>query len=172
MPTPLLLALVAVTSLGLFAPSSQAQDSNPQYGIKFDNPPTGSNIRREAVSGSKVPINRTYAQLSQTERELVRNWYEAMPATDEPPFPAEGLKPLLDAIRKVQARLLVSGELFLIASVDSTGTVTEVKAIGSPSPEMVKFAASLLLLTKFKPGYCGGQPCRMEFPMRQVFRVE
>ena len=161
-----------VIALGVVAASALAQDAKPQYGIKFDQPDAGSMIRREAVRGSSIPINRTYAQLSQAEREQVRGWYEAMPPTDEPPFPTDGLKPILDALRKAQAKLLVTGELFLVASVDSSGAVIEVKAIGSPSPEMVKFAASVLLFTKFKPAVCGGLPCRMEFPLHQTFLVQ
>jgi hypothetical protein len=47
--------------------------------------------------------------------------------------------------------------------------LSEVKAIGSPSPEMTQFAASVLLLTKFKPAICGGQPCKMDYPFRFAF---
>ncbi|MFN7547479.1 MAG: hypothetical protein ACK5U3_08380 [Pseudomonadota bacterium] len=163
---------VSAVVLGMLATPAQGKSDTPQYGIKSDTPPTGSMIRREVVSGSRIPINRPYEKLTEAEREQVRSWYESMPATDEPPFPREGLMPILDALRKAQERLLVTGELFLIASVDSTGTVTRVRAIGSPSREMVKFAASVLLLTKFKPALCGGSPCAMEFPLSQRFQVE
>lgn len=163
---------VLAVALGVLAPPAQGQSDTPEYGIKFDRPRTGSMIRRDAVSGSSIPINRPYEGLTEAERERVRGWYESMPVTEEPPFPREGLKPILDALLKAQQRLLVTGDLFLIASVDPTGTVTSVKAIGSPSPEMVKFAASVLLLTKFKPAVCDGSPCAMEFPLRQSFRVE
>ncbi|GCL62554.1 hypothetical protein AQPW35_16350 [Rubrivivax pictus] len=129
-------------------------------------------IRREAVSGSRIPINRPYEKLTESEREQVRNWYESMPEADEPPFPKDGLRPILDALRKAQDKLFVTGDLFPIATVDSTGVVTNVKAIGSPSPEMVRFASSVMLLTRFKPAVCTGSPCQMEFPLWQIFRVE
>jgi hypothetical protein len=124
------------------------------------------------VRGSVVPINRNYSELTQREKDVVRSWYVEMPEADEPPFPTRGLKPILDSIRKGQQKLLVTGELFLIATVGTNGEVTEVKAIGSPSPEVTSYAATVLMLTKFKPGLCSGQPCSMEFPLLQLFRVE
>ena len=62
--------------------------------------------------------------------------------------------------------------MVLVASVATDGTVSEVKAIGSPSPEMAKAAASIILLSKFKPAVCKGEPCKMEFPFTFKFVVE
>ena len=148
-----------------------AQTTPPEYVMKSDRPPTGSNIRREEVRGTAVPMDRTYEQLTPEQRAIVHGWYESIAPGDEPPFPTEGTKPIHDAVRKGQAKLLVTGELFLKATVESTGDVSAVKAVGSPSPEMTKFAASVLLLTKFKPAVCGGRPCQMDFPLWYTFHV-
>jgi hypothetical protein len=99
----------------------------------------------------------------------VHRWYESIAPGDEPPFPLDGLKPV---VWKGQAKLLGTGELFLIATVEANGVVAQVKAIGSPSPEMTKFASTVLLLTKFKPAVCAGRPCKMDFPLWYSFRVE
>jgi hypothetical protein len=164
--------LICIASLSLAASlAAVAQSDPPQYGIKFDSPPTGSHIRRDAVRGKAVPLNRTYPQLTAEQRALVHSWYESIAPGDEPPFPAEGTKPIHDALRKAQAKLLVSGELMLIATVEPNGEVSSVKAIGSPSPEMTKVAGTVVLLTKFKPAVCSGQPCKMEFPLWYEFRV-
>ncbi|HJU70862.1 MAG TPA: hypothetical protein VJ603_03375 [Paucimonas sp.] len=160
-------AMMLATSLGCIAQTPPAE-----YGIKFEEPSTGTRIRGEAVRRSALPINRTYEQLSPEERAIVHGWYEGIAAGNEPPFPAEGTKAIHDAVRKGQAKLLVTGELFLVATVEATGEVSTVKAVGSPSPLMTKFAASVLLLTKFKPAVCGGQKCRMDFPLYYSFRVE
>ena len=101
--------------------STFGQSSRPEYGIKFDAPEPGSFIRREAVRGSKIPINRNYSELTDAERNIVNSWYEHVGASDEPPFPIAGLKPILDALRRAQEKLLVTGELFLIAKVNSNG---------------------------------------------------
>lgn len=160
-------ALAVATSL-----NGTAQTTEPQYTIKQDDPPIGSHIRRDAVRGKAVPIDLTYQQLSPEQRAVVHSWYESIPPGDEPPFPTEGMRPIHDAVRKGQAKLLVKGELMLIATVEASGEVSSVKAIGSPSPKMVKFASTVLLLTKFKPAVCAGQPCKMDFPLWYEFRVQ
>jgi hypothetical protein len=146
-----------------------AQESKPEYAIKEDAPRTGSLIRRNAIEFKNVALNKRYAELSAQDRENLHSWWESLSDGDEPPFPEKGLKHIHDAVFKAQGKLMVEGDLFLIASVDPTGDVVEVKTIGSPSPEMTKFAASVVLLTKFKPGLCAGAPCRMDFPIRYRF---
>ena len=37
-------------------------------------------------------------------------------------------------------------------------------------PELVQYAGMTVMLTKFKPALCQGQPCKMQFPM--VFTFE
>ena len=162
--------VIAAAFLIASAPAAHAESPPAKYSITADEPPTGSRIRRDAVR-SPVPVNRTYEQLTAEERARVHSWYEQIPDGDEPPFPASGTKEIHDAVRKAQQNLHVKGELFLVATVEATGEVSVIKAWGSPSPEMTKFAASVLLLTKFKPAICGGQKCRMDFPVRYVFIV-
>ena len=162
-------ALTAVILASIWSSGVKAQ--TPEYGIKDDRPAPGSALRPYAVKGSALPINKTYEQLSAEEKQAINNWYEYIAPGDEPPFPLEGLRPIYDALRKAQAKLLVNGELYIFATVDATGQVTSTKIIGNPSPEMTNFAASLLLLTKFKPAVCGGKPCVMDFPLRQMFVV-
>lgn len=158
-------AAACVSLCGLAA----AQDQSPQYRLKRLS--TGSAIPWDGVS-SKVAMNQTYAQLGDHEKGLVRAQYENMGPDDEPPFPAKGLKPLFQAIQEAQRKLLVTGELYLIATVEADGKVSSVKAIGSPSEDMVRFAASAMMLTPFKPGVCAGAACTLEFPLRYNFVVK
>jgi hypothetical protein len=151
--------------------SGAAQTAPPEHHIKSERPAAGSLIRPEVVRSTAVPINRTYHQLTLEQRAIVHGWYENIASGDEPPFPAEGTKRIHDAVRKAQAKLLVTGELILVATVEATGEVSTVKVIGSPSPEMTQFAASVLLLTKFKPAVCGGLPCKMDFPLAYEFQL-
>ena len=142
-----------------------------EYAIKQDLPPTGSMIRRYEIQGSSLPINKRYHDLSAEDRDQLNRLYERIEPGDEPPFPAEGLKPIYEAVGKAQARLLVTGKLILVVTVDSTGEASAVRAIGSPSEEMTKFAASVLMLTKYKPALCGGTSCRMDYPFSFSFNV-
>jgi hypothetical protein len=50
--------------------------------------------------------------------------------------------------------------------------VLAVAVLQSPNEQVTKFMASVLLLTKFKPALCRGQPCKMGFPVKVIFKVE
>jgi len=163
---------LAASGIVLLSVSCVAQTAKLEYGIKEAEPRTGSAIRRYMVKGSQIAINKRYAELSAEERAALNRQYERIDPGDEPPFPSESLKPILEALLKAQAKLLVTGDLILLATVSATGDVTEVEAIGSPSPEMTQFAASVLFLTKFKPALCEGQPCQMQYPFSFGFRTE
>jgi hypothetical protein len=147
-----------------------AQTSAPQYSVQ-DDPPTGSAIRRNITSPEKLPINKTYAELTPEEKQSLNENYESMGPGDEPPFPAQGLKPIYAAVGKIQQKLLVTGVLILIATVDHQGNVTQIKAMGNPDPEMTKAVATVLSLTRFKPALCKGVPCKMDYPIRFQFTV-
>lgn len=150
---------------------SAAQADDRQYNIKQDEPRTGSMIRRYEIQGSTLPINKRYHELSAGEREFLNSMYENIRPGDEPPFPAEGLKPIYDSVRKAQQKLLVTGKLILVVTVDSSGEASAVKAIGSPSDEMTRFVASVLMLVKYKPAVCGGSPCQMDYPFSFDFET-
>lgn len=155
----------------LAATPSSADEPKPQFDLRQDRHATASLIRRKVVEGSPIPINKRYHELSPEAKAILHDYYENLAIGDEPPFPAHGLKPVYQALAIAQQKLLSRGELILVVMVDSNGNATEVKAIGSPSPEMTQVAASIILLTKFKPAVCGGQPCKMEYPLRFDFRT-
>jgi hypothetical protein len=156
----------------LLASTCFAQTPSPQYGVKDSAAPTGSNIKRYVTQGSEIPINRTYAELSPEEKASVNRYYENIEPGDEPPFPLEGLAPIYKAFAKLQSRLAAKGNLVLVATVDADGSVAEVKAIGSPSPEITMAAANIIIVSKFKPAICKGQPCKMDFPFSFAFALQ
>jgi hypothetical protein len=164
------LALIALVA-AVVSRQSNADEPPPQQSLLQDTPDTGTRIRREEVKSAVVPLNRTYQQLTPEQRAHVNKWYESIAPGDEPPFPLEGMRAILDAVRQGQQKLMVIGEVFVVATVEQDGKVSTIKAYSSPSPEMAKFVGSVLLLTKFKPAVCGGQPCRMEFPFHYRFAV-
>lgn len=162
--------VIATTSMGALA-GCASTDRSPEYGIREDTPKIGSMIRRFVTEPVSIPVNRPYDQFSAADKAAFNQYYESVDAGSEPPFPAEGMKAVLEPIAKAQARLLVRGDLFLVAKISPTGEATEVKAIGSPSAAMTTFASQVLMLTKFKPAVCGGVPCSMEFPLYMHFKL-
>ncbi len=144
----------------------------PEYSIKQLEPNTGSRIARKIVQGSAIPLNRSYAQLTDDEQRLVKSPYEAMRPLDEPPFPLEGLKPIHQAVAAIQRRLLLQGRLSMQAEVDTQGAVTDVSVYESPDPRLTEAAAGVLMLTRFKQAVCRGELCKMSFPLRVTFRLD
>lgn len=169
MKTTVIVAMVLALLGGAF--SCVAQQLDMQCDITPDDPPASAKTRRYGTS-SRIPINLTYGELSPAERKRLHARWEHIADGDEPPFPVDGLASIYEATSLAQQVHLVVGKLTLIATVEPDGTVSQVKALGSPSAELTQTVASVLLLTKFKPAVCSGQPCRMDFPLDYEFRVE
>ena len=129
---------------------------------------TGTIIRRDLEWSSKIPLNKTYDQFSDDEKAQLRALYVSMPEGDEPPFPANGMKPVFNSIRKGQQIVRARGQLNMVVAVDADGKATAVSDLGgvggANALEMTHFAQSVLLMTKFKPAVCSGKPCKSEFP--------
>lgn len=161
------LCLLAATGLSAATPTATpATDLPPaEYSMLQSQAMVGSNIRKEVAWSTAVPMNRTYAQMTATERAQVHDLYERIEPGDEPPFPAEGIKPIVTALWKAQMRRQALGLLTVVADVDATGAVTRVEVVDDPDTRLSKFAAQVLLITPFKPAVCKGQPCRMQFPL-------
>lgn len=158
----------AIFGLGI-ATSCLAEEA--KYMIKEEEPRTGSRIRQTAMEIKGVDPKKRYSQLSAEERARLHSWWESIPDGDEPPFPEKGLKPIHEMVYKAQQKLQVQGNIYLFATVDPKGDVIEVKAVDSASPEMTKFAGTVIALTKFKPAICSGKPCQMDFPVRYHFTL-
>jgi hypothetical protein len=161
-----LLILLAANS----ASSLAAAQTSSRYTIREDTVLPGSIDTRAIGKSTDIPINETYAELSAADKaEFRRSNYLRLPDADEPPFPKSGLQALLKPIALGQQKLQVTGKLLLVGVVDPSGKVLRVSAVGSPSPEMTKFASEVMLLTPFKPALCAGKPCTMEFPLHLQF---
>jgi len=169
---PLAIACNVLAVLILTCGTARSQGEPPAFGIKEAEPRVGTNILKHVSRGSALPINRRYDELTSEEKARLLGVYESMGPGDEPPFPADGLRPIHEAIQKAQQKLLVRGDLLMFATVDADGNVAAVKTMRSPDSDMTAFVAKVLFLTRFKPALCKGQPCRMDFPFSFHFQVE
>ena len=162
----------ASVAFALLASAAQAQSAaKSEFAIKEYSPRAGTSILRDAIQSPKVPINKRYAELSADERAAVMSYYQKFDAANEPPFPLEGLKPALELLVRMQNKLVDQGRLHLMVAIDAKGLATDVKVVDSPSPEMAKAAAGVMMYTKFKPAQCAGQACTMDFPLHVEFPV-
>jgi len=154
--------VLSVSCMTLFPVPGHCDESD--YGLRGGEPQTGSNVRKYLVKGIRVPMKKHYEQLTAEEKAVVIASYEHIDAGDEPPFPADGLRPIYVAILKLQEKLREPGHVTAVVTVDATGNPTSVASSGSANPEMANFVDSVLMLTRFKPAVCAGKPCQMDYP--------
>jgi len=157
-----MLRLILASSLLLTAFAIPAQTS---YSLPAAEATTGTRIRPTAAKGARYPYDKRYDAFTAEERTALKSIWEDMPADDEPPFPADGMKALMLDIHQTAQRLNLRGPLVLHAHVGSDGVVNKVDIYKSPDEKFGKYAAIKLGRTHFKPAKCGGQPCAMEFPL-------
>ena len=133
-----------------------------RHTISEDTAQTGTVIKRKGVQ-AKFPINYSYEQLSDDQKNVVRAQYDGLPEADEPPYPLKGTEPFLREVYAAQRVLNVRGMLVLAVQVNSKGEGKEVSIFESPDDKMGNFAAAAAIKQRYKPGRCGGVPCTMDF---------
>jgi hypothetical protein len=131
---------------------------------------TGTILKRDLRWRSKVPLNKTYGELTAEQKAAFHALYETLPEGDEPPFPVKGIKPIFSQLQQGQRVLQARGELNLAVTVGSDGNAIKVEdfggVTGANAYEMTNYAQSLLMMAKYKPALCKGQPCVMQFPFK------
>jgi len=140
------------------------------YRLRDERPEAGSRIRPDAAIWA-LPFDKTYAELTDAQKRILRSAYIDLPPEDEPPYPLKGMKPVMRQISKAQRALLAKGSLFAVATVDASGDVQKVDFFETPNDQMARAVGFVLIKTKFKPGVCGGVPCVMEYPFQMRFEV-
>src|SRR6185436_1248194 len=128
---------------------------------------TGTILKHDLKWSSKIPVDKTYEQFTDEEKAELRSLYKSLGPNDEPPFPLEGMKPIFSALKEAQRILKARCELNMAVTVGPDGKATRVEDFGGVRDiQMAELAQQVLLLTKYKPGKCGGSPCVMMFPFR------
>jgi hypothetical protein len=163
-------ALMALAAAGTLAAASADAPASKTYELKSWEAPTGSHIRRSGVDPGIVPFDKRYDGLTPEQQRAFKDQYEGMPDADEPPFPAEGLQSIYGALASIAMRLNVEGPIEMHVEVDEKGVARAVQVLRTPRQDMIKPAATVLMLEKYKPGMCGGKPCRMQLPVRTTLR--
>jgi hypothetical protein len=145
------------------------------FNLKAEAASLGSNIKRNAATGSSVPFDKGYAEMTPAQQAHVRAQYTLLEAGDEPPYPLKGTKQQFKWLNEASNRLEAPvGRLRVVAQVDAQGDVTQVAVYETPDPKFTPIITAMMLETKFKPAVCGGKPCAMAYPiyadMRRAMR--
>ena len=160
----MLAAVAALSMLGL-ATTAQA-DESPYRLLK---PVSVTGNPAAPVSYRSLPLDRSWANLSSSDVELVRNQYEDLRAHEEPPFPAGGLHQLASELSTLQSQQNLRGELNALISVDAGGRVTAVTWQMTPKQGSVAGLDEILARTRFEPASCAHSACAMAFPLHVEF---
>lgn len=156
--------LLAVVCSGLV----QGSEESAPYTLAPDRPVTGTHIPRALVTGTRIPFDKSYAELSPEQQSMLKADYGNMGPSDEPPFPLNGLREVSLAIAHADVNAAVNGELVMQVDVNSNGDATRVTTVRTPNAHVARIAAAALQREKYKPALCRGQPCAMPF----MFHVE
>src|SRR5215831_14406920 len=169
-------ALVFTTAQAQYLPGENGPRSYtataPTRATNASTQSTGTIIKKDIRWNSKVPLDATYGELNDAQKAELHSMYEKLEPGDEPPYPLEGMKPIFSAIKKAQRVLQARGELNMVVNVDAEGKATTVEDRGNVyNAQMTELAQQVLLLTKYKPAVCKGQPCAMQFRFTQSLKA-
>ncbi|MGV7211242.1 MORN repeat-containing protein [Oxalobacteraceae bacterium A2-2] len=159
---------------GSFQLGGPALEGKPQpgnYDIKEDSPRTGSNLRSDAARGYQVPPDKSYADLTPEQQQLVRQPYAILQAGDAPPYPVGGMVELSRALSRLGGQMRGRGMLQAQVWVDENGAPQRTAILEAPDKEFGDMVARVLLLVKYTPGRCAGQPCAMAVPFKYMFTL-
>lgn len=140
-----------------------------RYSIANTSTPVGtfipSQIGTSSVSGAR------WSDLSEGERESIRQHYGALAPGDEPPYPSEGMRPVIAKLARAgNIDRSFAGLVRMNVLVGADGKPKSAATIGKIPPEIARFLGSVMMLTFFKPAVCNGKPCEMLYPL--FFRFE
>ncbi len=138
------------------------------YALREDIPETGSNIAKAVVYWN-VPVDKRYEELTAGERERVRDEYVRLGARDEPPYPRDGMKPILSEVARIQARHFGTGLAHLAVRVDASGQPVGVAVLKSPDDTVTRAVAYALMNARYKPAKCDGAPCAGDYSFKYNF---
>ncbi len=154
------------------SPPRSSRANAPSRNYNSATQETGTIIKKDIRWDSKIPLDKPYGEFTPEQRTALHKMYENLPEGDEPPFPEAGIKPIFNAVRKAQRILQARGELNMAVTVGPDGKATKVEDIGNVyNVQMTELAQQVLLLTKYKPGVCAGQPCTMKFRFTQKLKA-
>jgi hypothetical protein len=163
---------VLLASLATAAAQANSELRPAQYSLKNTDVYYATPFSRKVATGSVIPFDKTYAEMTAEQKRFLRSQYENMADADEPPFPEAGLERIFRAVARGQQKRLARGELSIIVDIDASGMATKASVYSTPDTDLANYTAGVLLKQRYKPALCGGQTCAMQFPFRVTLTVD
>lgn len=133
--------------------------------------------RSPTVTGY-LPLEQPWDEMTEPQKNVVRNFYRALKPGDDPPYPEAGTRSLFQQIVKANASVGAEGNLLIQVVVGADGKGKKVRVYQKPQAEdrqhadfLVQEVAAALMRTTYKPAICEGQPCEMAYPFLFTFDV-
>ena len=105
--------------------------------------------------------------MSAEQRDRLRAQYEALPVSDEPPYPLLGVNAFGRPLGELMLRERATGVLLAVLTIDRQGKVAAVQLQQRPKGVSEAAIARVLAAVAFKPALCSSKPCSMEFLVQQ-----
>lgn len=154
------------------APAPPPEGEPERFGLKADQPVTGSNMLHNLAIGF-TPLDATWEALTPAHKAKVRSWYPALDDGDEPPYPLKGTRAFLKGVAGLYRQFTdYRGDALLYVSVGADGVPTSASTYGVSHRELARYLSMLAMMQRFKPALCAGMPCPMIFPLRFSFGRE
>ena len=117
-----------------------------------------------------LPLDLSWEELSEPQKNVVRNMYRALRPGDEPPYPAGGMRDLFEAVSKANGSVGATGNLLIDVVVGADGKGKKIRIYEKPQADdkqhadwLMQQVADAMLLKTYKPAICDGQPCEMRY---------
>lgn len=151
-------------------PAPAAPDPK-RYSLAASEETTGSRLHKK-MAYSPLPLDRGFDELTPEEQRLVRSYYPALDAGDNPPYPLRGGKELFVLLESMIWNLAISDEIQVYVALDKDANVTTVSTLSTIDQRQKDLIATAAGLLKYKPAQCGGQPCAGVVPFNLRLTID
>jgi hypothetical protein len=159
-------------AVGAATPAPAPRGEQERFGLKADQPLTGSNMLHNVAVGF-VPLDAAWEALSPAEKAILRSHYPALDEGDEPPYPLKGTRAFVKAVSGLYSQFTdYRGDALVYVTVGADGIPTHASTDGVSHREFARYLSMLAMMQRFKPALCAGKPCAMIFPIKFNFKRE
>ena len=106
---------------------------------------------------------------TKSKKRRFHSQYESIAEGDEPPYPIDGMEPIIRQLSEKLGGAVAEGEYHILVRVTADGEAKSVSLLRQPSVEHAKLVAYFLVTTRYKPALCAGKACTMDFQFLMKF---